>query len=116
MQDKYSAEKREFMDIATATQLLEGEWESVEKSGFFTDLRNGYFDAEGFERVQAILNSIEVTTEETFDKRFIEVTWFIPTFMRWQQDGWRLVGKDTKLLDVAISYVEQRLTSILGLP
>lgn len=104
------------MDISTAVQMLESEWESVERNGFFADLQNGYFDEVGFKRVQEILKAVEIPVGETFDKRFIEVTWFIPTFMRWQQDGWRLDGKNTKLLDEAIAFVEQRLTSILGTP
>ena len=104
------------MDIATAIHNLEAEWEQVEAKGFFGSLKFGVFDEEGFKRVQSILNSIEIPDGETFDKRFIEVTWFIPTFMRWQQDGWRFDGKDTKQLDEAISFFEGRLTTILGLP
>jgi hypothetical protein len=104
------------MDIATATLSLEAEWEQVGAKGFFGNLKFGVFDDEGFNRVQSVLNSIELPDSEIFDKRFIEVTWFIPTFMRWQQDGWRLDGKDTKQLDKAISFFEGRLTTILGLP
>ena len=104
------------MDIATAILSLEAEWEQVEATGFFGKLKFDVFDEEGFKRVQSILNSIEIPDGETFDKRFVEVTWFIPTFMRWQQDGWRLDDKDTKQLDEAISFFEGRLTTILGLP
>ncbi len=104
------------MDTLSAIQLLEKEWDNNNEIGFFAELRNGSFNIEKFERVQDILKSIEVPAGESIDKRFVEVVWFIPTFMRWQQDGWRIDKKDTKLLDEAISYVEQRLTTILGLP
>lgn len=107
---------KEPMDILMSIQLLEEEWNNVEEIGFFGELQSGSFNVEKFKRVQGILRSIEVPAGETIDKRFIEVVWFIPTFMRWQQDGWRLEGRDTRQLDEAISYVEQRLTSILGLP
>jgi hypothetical protein len=103
------------MDITTATQNLDEEW--VQEPGhFFWELRIGIFDKIGFARIKDILSSIEVPDGEIFDKRFIEVTWFIPTFMRWQQDAWKMDGKDTSELDEAISFVESRLTTILGVP
>ncbi len=105
------------MNIPTAIEQLEQEWEQVEAIGFFGNLRyGGVFDVEGFERVKAILDSIELPESETLDKRFVEVTWFIPTFMHWQQEEWRQDGKDTRKLDQAITFFEQRLTTILGLP
>ncbi len=102
-------------DIKTCILQLENEW-SHEPKSFFGDLKKGFFNEQGFERVKNILDSIEIEEEEIIDKRFIEVTWFIPTFMRWQQDGWRIDGKDTRQLDEAIAFVEQRLTAIPGLP
>ena len=104
------------MDITAAIEALEQEWEQVEAKGFFGSLKFNEFDEEGFNRVRNILDAVQIPEDEKFDKRFIEVTWFIPTFMRWQQDGWRLDGKDTRQLDEAISFFEQRLTTILGLP
>jgi hypothetical protein len=104
------------MDIPNVIQMLDAEWDEVEGQGFFAFLRKDVFDEDGFKRVKGILNSIELPDGETLDKRFVEVTWFIPTFMRWQQDVWRIDGKDTRQLDEAIAFVEQRLTTILGLP
>jgi len=104
------------LDILTATQNLEREWEQVHTRGFFGNLKFGVFDEEGFKRLQNILDSLQIPQGETIDKRFIEVTWFIPTFMRWQQDGWHRDGKNSRRLDEAISFVEGRLTTILGLP
>lgn len=104
------------MDTASIIQLLENEWDMIEMKGFFGCLTLGKFDDEGFERVRNILSSVQVPEGDTFDKRFVEVIWFIPTFMRWQQDGWRDEGKATEKLAEAIAFVEQRLTTILGLP
>lgn len=104
------------MNIQTATQALETEWEQVQSKGFFGKLRIGEFDSDGFERVKRLLNSLELPNEEFFDKRFVEVVWFIPTFMRWQRDAWFMENKDVQAIDKAIQFFEQRLTTILGLP
>ncbi|MFN8418890.1 MAG: hypothetical protein U0528_06565 [Anaerolineae bacterium] len=105
------------MDIATAIQKLEVEWEMVEGEGFFGQLKYGYFfDEDGFQRVQKILNSVEIPEGELLDKRFVEVTWFIPIFLLWQRPAWVQDRKDTEPLDRAIDYFSGRLTTILGLP
>jgi hypothetical protein len=104
------------MDVETATQKLEREWDRVQPGGFFNTLLAGIFDEEGFKRVQSILNAVEIPEGEALNKRFVEVTWFIPTFMHWQRLGWVLDGRDTQTLDKAIDFMEQRLTTILGLP
>jgi hypothetical protein len=104
------------MDILTAIKQLEFEWDFVGLSGFFGQLKLGVFDEQGFQRVKAILDAVDLPQGDELDRRFVEVTWFIPTFMRWQRDAWVMDGKDTAALDMALSFVEQRLTTILGLP
>lgn len=103
------------MNVEIATQRLDQEWEQ-EPGYFFFDLKMGVFVQDEFERVKALLMTLDVPEQGDFDRRFIEVIWFIPTFMRWQRDAWVMDGKDTTDLDNALSFVEQRLTSILGLP
>src|SRR5690349_21113335 len=104
------------MDLETAIQELDTEWDQIETKGFFSKLQMGVFDEERFKHLQTILNTVQIPEGETLDRRFVEVTWLIPTFMRWQQDVWRIDGKDTQQLDDALSFVEQRLTTVLGLP
>lgn len=104
------------MDIKTAIRNLEKEWNRVQPTGFFGKLSLGIFDEEGFKRVQELLDAIDIPEEEKLDKRFVEVTWFMPTYMRWKREEWNMDGMDTKQLDKAIEYMEQRLTTILGLP
>ncbi|WP_119071878.1 hypothetical protein [Aggregatilinea lenta] len=104
------------MDIDAAIHHLEVEWDRVYSKGFFGKLLMGVFDAEGFERVKDLLNAAEMPDGAAIDRRFVEVTWFIPTYMRWQRDAWHLDGRETAELDRAIDYFEQRLTTILGLP
>jgi hypothetical protein len=105
------------VDIATAVEKLEEEWDPALGTGFFGKLFNREeFDEAGFERVKAILNSLQISNSETIDRRFVQVIWFIPTFLRWQHDAWQMDGKDTQQLDEAVKFFEMRLTTILGLP
>jgi hypothetical protein len=112
----FSGQQRNEMNIETATEKLDQEWDLVDNIGFFGYLKMGVFDPVGFERVREILNVVEIPRSESINRRFVEVTWFIPTFMRWQQEGWHMDGKDTMQLDEAIRFVEERLLIILGLP
>jgi hypothetical protein len=104
------------MDIETAIHELEREWNQVEPGGFFGELGWGSFDEVGFQRLKNILDAIEIPEGETLDRRFVEVIWFIPTFMRWQQEGWEMDARDTTSLREAVHFVEMRLTTILGSP
>ncbi len=104
------------MNIETAITELEHEWDETKPGGFFGELRWGDFDENGFQRVKNILDAIEILEGETLDRRFVEVVWFIPTFMRWQLDGWEIDGRDTTRLREAVRFFEMRLTTILGLP
>ncbi len=104
------------MDIPTAIEKLEAEWNFVDLTGFFGQLKVDVFDEEGFQRVKDILEAIELPEGEELDKRFVELTWFIPTYLHWRRPALVHAGKDTKKLDRAISFFEMHLTGILGLP
>ena len=104
------------MDIPTAIKKLEQEWDLVNLTGFFGQLKIDIYDEQGFQRVRDILDSVEVLEGEELDRRFVELTWFIPTFLHWQRWAWIQDGKDTQNLDRAINFFEQRLTTILGVP
>jgi hypothetical protein len=77
---------RSYMNIETAIRELEQEWDRVHPEGFFGKLSIGIFDEEGFKRVQDLLDAIELPGDAVLNRRFVEVTWFIPTFMHWQQE------------------------------
>ncbi len=104
------------MDIPAAIQKLEYEWDDVLGEGFFSRLRYDSLDEEGFQRVKDILRTVEIPPGSTIDRRFIELTWFIPVFMHWQREAWVQDGKDTEALDKAIKQVSEALTTVLGLP
>lgn len=102
------------MDIKTAIPKLEQEWERP--GGFLGDLRTGHFCEEGFLRVLDILRSVDTTNLDKLDKRFVELTWFIPTFMSWQRERVQESGGDVKILDSAVQQVTELLYQVLGAP
>ena len=104
------------MDIPTAIQKLEYEWDDVIGEGFFSRLRYDSFDDVGFQRVNDILSTVEIPAGTTIDRRFVELAWFIPVFMDWQREAWVQDKRSTDILDRAISQVSQALTTVLGLP
>ena len=110
------------MDIETIIRELEFEWDYVKREGFFSKVRGGEIDMAGFERVKNLLNQIPSSDSqieignETINRRIVELVWFIPTFLNWQQRGWVQDGKNTDELEEIIGYFESRITTILGLP
>ncbi len=101
------------MDIKAATQKLENEWDV--DAGFFGRLRYGFFDEAGLQRVKDILRSVD-TSYELLDKRFVSLTWFIPTFMSWQRERVIGRGRDVEILDRATHEMIELLYKVLGTP
>jgi hypothetical protein len=103
------------MDIQTAIYHLEREWERVPGT-FFGDLElHLHFNSEAFNRLRSILDTVDTSSAGLFDRRFVELTWFIPTFIRWQL-VWDISEHDKAAFIEAMAYVEERLTVILGQP
>ena len=103
------------MDIQIAIEQLTYEWNPELKHGFFVQLKQGYFSDDGFERVKTILTTVKVPDDPKINRRFVELVWFIPTFVNWQKDGW-ITDEDKKKLDKAVQFVEDWIPEILGLP
>jgi len=101
------------MDTKVATQKLENEWD--EDKGFFGKLRNGVFDEDGSQRVIKVLDAVDTSGEE-LSKRFVSLTWFIPSFMDWQRERVRGRGGDVDALDHANRVIIELLFKILGTP
>lgn len=108
------------MNLETIISQLEYEWDYVSHRGFFGKMRGGKLDLDGFERVKSLLNNLPSSDSqaenEMINRRIVELVWFIPTFLRWQKDGWVQEGKNTDELDDVIDYFEGRITTILGVP
>ena len=96
-----------------ATEKLDQEWDLDE--GFFGKLRRGIFDKDGLRRVTEILESVD-TSGDQMDKRFVSLTWFIPTFMNWQCDRIIDKGDDAPELDSATQTMIELLFRVLGAP
>jgi hypothetical protein len=64
-----------------AIPQLEVEWD-LEK-GFLGRLRRGDFDSPGAERLVELLERVEPNGD--LPGRFVELTWYIPIFLTWQE-------------------------------
>lgn len=106
------------MTIDEIRTILDEEW--IQEEGyFFYDLKFSIFNEERFEFLRNSLTALrneEIDEIKCFDKRFIEVLWYIPIYMRWQIDNHNDNIKHHKQLLDAIEYFEERLTTILGVP
>jgi phospholipase C len=102
------------MDIKQAIQRLDDEWD--ENAGFFGKLRAGIVDKEGLQRVRETLEAVDTSNEQTLDKQFVSLTWFIPTYMGWQRERVREKGGDVDGFDHATHLMVELLFRVLGVP
>ena len=93
---------------------LEMEWSK--DSGFLGLLRGGEFSDEGLERLLGLLNKINISEQETVNRRLVSLLWYIPIFMGWQRERLEENGMDVSKLDVAITEITNRLEYVLGVP
>lgn len=93
---------------------LEKEWKQPE--GFFGRLRTGVFELTGFEKVVKILESVQLEDTATLDRRFVSLTWYIPTFMDWQRERLQERGGSVQELEIAINKIQGLLERVLGIP
>lgn len=93
---------------------LEYEWS--QDGGFLGLLRTGKFCDDGLTRLLSILKKENFPDTEQIDKRIVALTWYIPTFMRWQSERLQENGVAISKLEFAISAIESSLEDVLGLP
>jgi hypothetical protein len=113
MNGKQSGE-RSYVDQETIIKMLEGEWDL--ENGFLGKLRQGEFDASGFERLIGILKSVDLPNDTSLEKRFVALTWYIPIFLTWEKERFIEEGKEVVELDHAINRIVGLLENILGIP
>lgn len=101
-------------DFIKLQQKLEEFWDLPD--GYFYLLRQGYYDPEGAKAVEALLLSIRVEQEMDLPRRFVSLTWWIPTFMEWQIERVGQKGGDTKALERDIDHLRNALNKVLGVP
>jgi hypothetical protein len=95
-------------------RALEAEWQIPD--GFLGGLREGVFDRTGFLRLEEVLRSAEVDNQGPLDRRFVALTWYIPTFMSWQRERVQRRGGSVDELEMAITKIQNRLEELLGVP
>lgn len=102
------------MDIETIVTKLGHEWE--QPHGFFGLLRQGVFDQGSFDRATAILAGVDITNEDSIDRRLVELIWFIPIFMVWQRERLQENGVNLHEYDEACHIMLNHVYAILGMP
>ena len=104
----------QMIDIPNVQAKLEEQWDIP--NGFFYRLRQGDYDPRGADAVERILLSIDVDDEAQLPRRFVSLTWWIPTFMEWQVDRVREKGGDAESLKRDIIRLRNALDKVLGVP
>lgn len=79
-------------------------------------MRQGVFDEVGCSRLAELLCDIEVGQDSVLDRRFVSLIWFIPVFMRWQEERIVENGGDVKRYRDAVSAFDDVIVAILGAP
>lgn len=103
------------MDMTAAVPLVEREWE--EETGFFGRLQRGNFDTDAYARLLSTLESVEIEeSATTLDRRFVELTWWIPQFISWQIERIEAEGDDAGELHLAANRIRNHLDRLLGVP
>lgn len=100
------------MDLEASIMQLKKEWEKPK--GFFGRLREGYFDQEGFKRIEDILKGLK--TDEFLSRELISLIWYIPLFMSWQKERVEKKGGDIKEIERATNILQGILEDFLGVP
>jgi len=91
---------------------LEAEYDQEE--GFLGLLRTGHFDSLARDRFLRLLQSIDLGTGGSIDRRVVALLWYVPLFMQWQER--RLDADERKALQAAANRVTSELERILGVP
>jgi len=98
----------------SAVEQLERQWDLPD--GFFYRLRQGDYDSDGVDEVVGILRSVSVDDTSVLPRRFVSLTWWIPTFMEWQIERVRESGGNVEALKKDIVRVRNVLDETLGVP
>lgn len=92
---------------------LEKEW----GDGFFYGLRNGVFDENQYIRVKMAFEQFDAEAAGcSIDKRFVSLIWFIPSFVKWQEDRLVASGIGREKFEEMSNFFYNQCENILGLP
>lgn len=102
------------MNYEQAIAELEAEWSP--EAGFFWRIRNGDFNAEGFERTLKILGSLHFDETSHIPRRIVSLLWYIPIFMQWQIERAQINGGDINKYSLAADTLHTHIEHLLGIP
>jgi hypothetical protein len=74
------------------------------------------YEAGGAERFEALLRLIAVSEATTLPRRFVSLTWIVPSFMEWQIERVLEKGGDVEALKQDITKLRNVLNDLLGAP
>ncbi len=102
------------MSEAIEKLISELEYEYDQDEGFLGLLRDGHFDNLALDRFLRLLQSVDLVTGSSIDRRLVALLWYVPLFMQWQER--RLSANQQETLQTAINKVTSQLERILGVP
>ncbi len=102
------------MSDETKKLITELEREYDQDEGFLGLLRNGHFNSIARDRFVRLLQSIDIGTGGSVDRRVVALLWYVPLFMQWQER--RLDADEREALQSAANRVTSELERILGVP
>lgn len=105
---------RRMADLGLVQKKLEEQWDVPD--GFFYRLRHGDYHPPGVDVVEELLMSLDVDDKMQLPRRFVSLTWWIPTFMEWQIDRVREKGGDSEAMKRDITRLFNVLNKVLGVP
>lgn len=100
--------------LAAIIRRLEALWDLPD--GYFFRLRQGDYDPAGADAVIEVLRSIPVEDDVLLPRRLVSLTWWMPTFMEWQEERVAEKGGDVEALARDATRVRNLLDEILGVP
>ncbi|MGO8673809.1 MAG: hypothetical protein ACLQVD_20920 [Capsulimonadaceae bacterium] len=103
------------MDTESIVKSLEYEWQE----GFLWNLRDRKYDSDGAQRLQLLLNSVDLGESTCVDKRLVELLWFIYPFMGWQIEALQADGASESTLHhlrTVAEYVFDKMADLFGYP
>jgi hypothetical protein len=97
-----------------AIRHLEAAWDFPD--GVLFRLRQGDYDPAGIAEVVALLRSLAPDDDALLPRRFVSLTWWLPTFMEWQKERVAEKGGDAEALERDAVRMRNALDEVLGVP
>ena len=111
-----AVEPGDFMkeDTRQWIEALEAEWSMPD--GFLRKAREGVFDERQGADFVALLERIELADGPLIDRRLVALVWYMPQFLRWQEERVAERGGDLAAFARLTTRVHGIVEAILGVP